>query len=483
MRTSFPVAATALFVLVALSGCAGKDKTEGGTDVDPADYSDSDKFDDALGNQGFQVSGGLTGAGTAIDATSAAQVRIVDLVPSDAAGAGDRATLVVDAKTQGLQAQASMRSMVTGQEAGFPIDFQGGAAQNIRLAEATGGILGGLPDVRCFILTFGLARVILNGALQSNPVPVIAAVTLGMRDASGALLSAEDTHDLELHVVFLSQAFPGGSLYFYFEQVNLGRLSEEDKAKVGQGLVPFEKPNVAPTISARILVGGQQASSATKEGSANVTATFDASASTDPDGRIDAYSWQVFALNANGTYDPEPGGRVSGPEATYEFKEAGVKLVTLRLIDDDGAIATTDLTFFVDSRRMVKFEKSPLQQGAVFVQCYEAYNCASHEVLILKAATQATFKYTYTGTAPAAAPQRVHLDLIMPSQGPCQAPPPGQNPTPVASQTNAESGTPLVVPGSKLTEVGKWKLCAWFEAGIDPNWEIDVGVQYSPVTS
>lgn len=59
--------------------------------------------------------------------------------------------------------------------------------------------------------------------------------------------------------------------------------------------------------------------------------TFDASGSTDPDGEIVRYEWD---LDDDGTVD------ATGPEATHEYDTAGDRRVTLRVVDDVGASRT-----------------------------------------------------------------------------------------------------------------------------------------------
>lgn len=55
--------------------------------------------------------------------------------------------------------------------------------------------------------------------------------------------------------------------------------------------------------------------------------TFDASASTDPDGTIDLYEWD---LNGDGVTDAQ------GPAVTFTYDEAGAVLVILTVTDNDG---------------------------------------------------------------------------------------------------------------------------------------------------
>jgi PKD repeat protein len=70
------------------------------------------------------------------------------------------------------------------------------------------------------------------------------------------------------------------------------------------------------------------------------TITFDASTSSDPDGVLRTYTW-VFG---------EEKVTKTGKIVTYAFVRPGNAKVTLKVIDDDGAIGTVDITFKVNNR-------------------------------------------------------------------------------------------------------------------------------------
>ncbi len=83
---------------------------------------------------------------------------------------------------------------------------------------------------------------------------------------------------------------------------------------------PPETPNQAPSVLF---------SFAPSEGDVPLVVNFDASASTDPDGRVAAYTWDFG--------DGEAG---EGVQVEHVYEEAGDYTVTLTLEDDDGARAT-----------------------------------------------------------------------------------------------------------------------------------------------
>jgi PKD repeat protein len=75
------------------------------------------------------------------------------------------------------------------------------------------------------------------------------------------------------------------------------------------------------------------------------TVTFDGSASSDPDGTIAKYEWD---LDGNGSYETSTG---TNPVATTSFATAAkTQIVGLRVTDNEGATATTSKTFAVAGR-------------------------------------------------------------------------------------------------------------------------------------
>ena len=74
-------------------------------------------------------------------------------------------------------------------------------------------------------------------------------------------------------------------------------------------------------------------------GPAPLTVSFDATGSSDPEGRPLSYSWD---LNGDGTF-----GDATGPTASYTYTTAGVYHPSLRVTDDQGASDTASVTVTV----------------------------------------------------------------------------------------------------------------------------------------
>ena len=82
--------------------------------------------------------------------------------------------------------------------------------------------------------------------------------------------------------------------------------------------------------------------------------TFNGSASSDPDGSVASYSWD---LDANGSFETDTG---TVPSATSSYPTAGSVDVTLRITDNDGAASDTTRRLTVSTRAPVSsFDISP----------------------------------------------------------------------------------------------------------------------------
>ena len=74
------------------------------------------------------------------------------------------------------------------------------------------------------------------------------------------------------------------------------------------------------------------------------TVSFDASASSDPDGPIAKYAWD---LDGNGTYETDTG---TTPTASQAYATPGNRTIGLRVTDGDGATATTTQVIAIQNR-------------------------------------------------------------------------------------------------------------------------------------
>jgi hypothetical protein len=107
----------------------------------------------------------------------------------------------------------------------------------------------------------------------------------------------------------------------------------------------FEKPLLAfasdtPLSPARATRPPNQAPQAAFDAPSGLVfegerASFDASASTDPDGTLERYEWD---LDGNGSFESDSG---ASPRASAVYTRAGAYRVSLRVTDDDEATATT----------------------------------------------------------------------------------------------------------------------------------------------
>lgn len=465
----------AIFVLTtaALSGCFGGG---GDGDTNVGDLDETATYDSAIADNGFRVTGNLTGAGTPLTGGSdgsAASLKAVDLAPDDSAGALDKADFLVDAKeSDGSRLQAELRSIVSAADVGAPGDFFGGVAHNLEINGETGIGYPLLTTVKAYILLTGLARVRQNNETLDQTQLVQVAVTKGIRGADGAALAENDTNDLEVHVLFPGSLVPGnpafpnstdGFVYYYFENVKLEQLTPDAKAEVGSKLTPPELPNVAPVANAVVTLNGTQV------GEANITGDFlnvtlDASNSTDPDGRIEAYSWDVKELNATGALVPL--NRTSGVTANFSFTSAGLKVIELRIIDNDGGIANATIFFYVNYVRTLShnFGAQTGTSAGAFTSCQPAVNCQQHSVTVYFGAQQMVVTMpARTGGTVCDGP---NVDVLDPS----------------GTEIASDDAT-ITIGAEELAAVGKYSLQAWFDRQVQCAYSFTASVQYSPVAA
>jgi YD repeat-containing protein len=110
----------------------------------------------------------------------------------------------------------------------------------------------------------------------------------------------------------------------------------------------YDRPLSATTISDHYQgIAGNQRPSASFQAPASVKigekAQFDASASSDPDGTVTRYEWD---LDGNGSYETSTG---STPSASRSYATAGPVQVGLRVTDDSGATAIASRTVTVQA--------------------------------------------------------------------------------------------------------------------------------------
>lgn len=98
------------------------------------------------------------------------------------------------------------------------------------------------------------------------------------------------------------------------------------------------EPNTPPNAEATV---------SPPSGEAPLTVTFDGSASSDPDGQIEEYRWDISG--------PTPGGE--GQTITRRFQTSGEYEATLTVVDDDGDTDTTSVTVEVERRSLRKIDQ------------------------------------------------------------------------------------------------------------------------------
>ncbi len=473
------VAAT--FIFAAFSGCAKKEgdgqEEQEQDETNASALDDTLSYDSAVADNGFQVTGGVAGTAAALTGGaegSATSLKAVDVSPDDATGATDLADFLLDAKeADGGRIQAELRSLTTANASGLSGDFHGGVAHNVDVFGASGIGPADLPSAKAYILLQGLARVKADGTTLDDLQLVQVAVSKGVRGADGAVMAAPDD-DLEIHVLFPGSllegnaAFPGsdeGFLYYFFENVKLELLAPEAKATVGSRLAAPQMPNVAPVAAAAVLLNGTPVVAADFDPDLVwLNVTLDASNSTDSDGRIEAFSWDVKEYNATGALQPL--NKTSGQVANFSFTTGGTKIISLRIIDEDGGISNTTFEFFVNTKKTYSHafggSGSPASTaGGAYAQadCVPAFNCGQHSVTILWGAQKfTTSEWGQSGTC-----EGETLKLISPS---------GEE---------VDSGSTLDVAADLLTEVGKYSIQVGFSAQVNCNYDFLAAVQYSPV--
>jgi hypothetical protein len=480
--------ATLILLSTAFAGCSKK--SDGGDTVDAGNLDETAVYDDVLADTGFQVAGGLATAGTPLaagDNGSAASARVVDNAMDDSGGALDKADFLVDARAaDGTRVQAVLKSMVTGADVGLDTDLLGGAGNNVQVFGTTGLGPSEFPETKAYMVLFGLSRIKLADSTLERSHFTQVFVTKGIRDSAGALATAVDEKDLEMHIILGSTSTTGegpapipdvadGYFYYYFENVKLKQLKLEDKAAVGSKLSPPEKKNVPPVVVARVLLpNGTAATSgtivSTSAAPGNLSVFLDASLSEDSDGTIEAFSWDVKETNATGVLIPAGNqSKPSGSNVTFVFTTGGLKAIGLRIIDNDGGIANTTMYFFVDYllKGSYKFQNPNAPTGAVGggPNCVVPNNCNEHNFAVAFGAQKIKIGLPVTKAGQC---NTGHIDLIDPAN----------------KSEKSGSTTAVELDAAKIANrVGKWKASIWYTAQATCEYTVDIAVTYTPTAA
>jgi hypothetical protein len=482
-----------MLLVVALSGCSGKKGGgDSGGEPSPADAA-AKEYDSAIGNEGYRITGSLTGTANPLGADSAVRLDILDVVDDDSGGALDKANFVLDAKETGLNVQASLKSMATGADAFSSADHHGGAERNVKVFGTTGVGPSQLPEATAYLFAVGYANVKVGDAGTARRL-VYVAVTGGLRDASHAALPAPDENNLQMHVVFPGSTMngvdpvagvPEGFLYYYFESVGLSQLSDEERGKVGASLAPPEKANMPPVADGKVLVGGKTASTAVQErlSNASVPVVFDGSASTDDGGSISRWVWRVFEVDSNGTYQrpKDDPAVVQGETAKYNFTRAGPKQINLTVVDTQGASDTFLISFYVDFHSKVPGGGSLHSQAPAGAPvCQDSVNCFKHLTFIQPGFVSATYTIAKNGSQ--SSMTNTHIELYAPGKDFDTA-------DPIKEAANG----PLTVAAADLKGVtGSYTVRVWYEASTsvggadgmtgtnDGIYDLDSKIGYTP---
>lgn len=485
MKRLNTIGAVLLMAAMGLSGCFGGNGAEG---TDPDSIDEDATYDWAIANDGFRRMGGFGASGhlmtldeTSSGGPSAADVRVVNTVDTDASvdvedpSSGDQANFVMDAQDAMGHFQSRIRSVTPAQAFGADnMDFQGGVMHNIQVFGTTGHGPEELPEAKAYILLYGQARLIVDGATLDGVHPVMVAVTKAVHDAEGSILDAPRDDALEMHVYFPGRtlgadySIPGQMddfVYLFFTNVDLKQMSDDEKSAVGAELVAPEIPNEPPVASAAVMVGGTPSANATRVRDANdgnLTVTLDGTNSTDSDGEITIYSWEVQSFRNNTTIQKIFSGQ--GATVDLNFTEEGWYLVTLRVIDDRFEPAEDSQLFYVSYQLTYSHTFVDANSVGAGQECNPPINCKDHQLTVRFGAQNATLTYNEEGGV-CNGPQ---IDVFSPG------PSPGEDGEEIASG----SGT-VEISGDKLTAIGQYTIYVWFDAQAQCSYSLDTYVNYA----
>lgn len=480
------IGAVLLMAAMGLSGCFGGDGAEG---TDPDSIDEDALYDWAVANDGFRRMGGLEAGGhlmplkdTPSGGPSAADVRVVNQVDADASvdledpQSGDLANFVMDANDDMGHFQSRIRSVAPAQAVGVQdVDFEGGVMQNVQVFGDTGHGPEHFPETKAYLLLYGQGRLIVDGATVDGVHTFMVSVTKAVHDAEGNVLDAASDESLELHVYF-----PGGSLgadhsipgvmgdyvYIFFTNVDLKQMSDDDKSAVGAELVPPEVANEPPTARATITVGGVASDNATRHravNEGNLTVTLDGTNSTDADGTISIYSWEVESFRNNTTIQKVFSGQ--GATVTLNLSEEGWYMVTLRVIDDRFEPAEDSQLFYVNYGLQYAWTFDEANSVGASQECNPPVNCKDHQLTVRFGAQNATL--TYNGEGGTCEGRTIEVYA------------PGASPGEDGEQIVSTSDEVIEIPGEDLTAIGQYTIYVWFTAQAMCSYSVDTFVNYA----
>jgi hypothetical protein len=215
---------------------------------------------------------------------------------------------------------------------------------------------------------------------------------------------------------------------------------------------------------------GAPASEATLAGdAANVTVTLDGSLSSDADGTVSSWAWQIFEIDpASGNYTEA--GRLAGETVQYNFTTPGPKLVRLVVRDDRFGTASLDTMFYVNrffTRPSTRTLNDDTAGGGA--ECSD-FNCQTFTVGVAHGATQLKVRVRDNGST---AFNGVHVDLYKPGDDPGQS-----SPAHAGDALNA----PVEVTVNQADVLkGIYTAQVWYTAGTRVSYLVDFTVRYSPI--
>lgn len=466
MRHILTTLVLSALVTVAFSGCGGK---SGGDAID-----ENQVYDSAIADQARQVSTSFSQAGVAVGGT--VQAKVLNQVEDDLAGALDKADFVLSANdANGTLIQAQLKSMVTGAVVQSSTDFKGGVAVNTEINGDTGLGVSSFPKTKAYLAFTGMARLRINNQSADGTHFVVAWVSRGIRnDADNTLLTAADAKDLEFHVVLPGKllnealAIPGvadGFLYFYFENVRLSQLSPDEKTKVGEGLSPPEAPNQPPVALARILVDGTPVNVAKLKNTVGaLTITLDATLSSDVDGVVESYAWEVRQYNSTGGL--ESVNKTKGANVTVSITSAGLKEVSLRIIDDKGGIANDTEILYVDYEFQTTGSFGQLGPAGAGTDCRVALNCLQHFITLTYGANKWVIKNPVKTSASTTQCDTPTIEVLYNNQE-------------IAEQANGD----LTISDASKLKVGQYTVNVFWRSQFQCTYSLSALVTYSPAAA